>query len=936
MKKFFTSKIFLSALAVLGLTSVSMMAEGEDPVVQEPAASETTAPSIDAVVKMTYVNGSDGETDKSYGEVAEALTGYNKIADNTVDLMNKGWGVNNITYIQVDASAAKGDITKATLTLEGSGSRDNKRLQYIGVGYNDSKWSENLTWDTADRSITLLGDPQLGTSRSATVFDTFEYDITDALKNSENNIVTILVYAAKLNNDDNGAGGAVIKNPSVKVEYEAAEEAGDVTVTYALKKDEKHAAGSSVDVKYEGQTVATLTFGFEGGAEFGAAAASPNDVVVDGFDYYTPGNGENGKENSGTCYIIAPKYDGVVEAAVVLNAGKAFFVTEDGTALADYNGIKEDAKVYKTYKFDVTGGKTYKVYCTGSKLGFYGFNYTFAAPAAPEYGTFDATVKTTYVSGTEADVDKAYGLIPEGSIAKCGYNKIVTNEETGVSTVELVNIGWGANWIVYLQVDASAAKEKVAQAILTFEGSGEQEGKNKRVTEWGVGYNNSKWSDELTWNTADRNITLMGETKKGTTKAADVFEEYEFDITEAFQNSEDNVATILVYELAAAGGNFKNPKVKIAWGDCNTTFNVVDEEAAPVADAMVTFGEKEGTTDENGNVTFQTGFIVGDEVAYSVYKDGYEFVEGTTTVEGGVTNLDVTLEASVCTANFKFMDEEGEPVAGAFLYFNDQEYEADENGSVVVSGKGWFGKTFQYTAMKDYLFAEGEVTFDEGLDIYPIVVLETPVCEATVKVMDAEGEPLAGAVVTVEGEEQTTNENGTASFSGKWIGTEVEYTVSAEGYDLYEGVLDFSESIEAYGIAMLSTTECEIAFLVRGTIVEGEVADEYRAIRGATITVDGQNYVTDSFGYAYVQGKGWVGKSIAYEVHTAGYAAVVGSVKVTGKNTLEVVDLEKTESVLMMIENGKAEVYDLNGLRVKNPGTGIYIVNGKKMQIIKK
>lgn len=63
--------------------------------------------------------------------------------------------------------------------------------------------------------------------------------------------------------------------------------------------------------------------------------------------------------------------------AVVLNADKAFYIEEDGTALADYNGIKTDAKYYGTYSFAAKAGKSYKVYCAGSKLGFYGFKFTY-------------------------------------------------------------------------------------------------------------------------------------------------------------------------------------------------------------------------------------------------------------------------------------------------------------------------------------------------------------------------------------------------------------------------------------------------------------------------------------------------------------------------------------------------------------------------------
>ncbi|MDE6689991.1 MAG: hypothetical protein K2J86_08980 [Prevotella sp.] len=151
------------------------------------------------------------------------------------------------------------------------------------------------------------------------------------------------------------------------------------TVTYAVQEGETHAAGETVEVKDSNdEAVATLTFGFAGEADYKAGKKSS----VGNFVAYTEGNGVNGKENSGTNYFIAPKYDGEIEVGVVLNVDKAFFVLEDGTALEDYNGIKVTEKYTGTYKFNVTGGKTYQVYCSGSKLGFHGFNYTFT-PAGP-------------------------------------------------------------------------------------------------------------------------------------------------------------------------------------------------------------------------------------------------------------------------------------------------------------------------------------------------------------------------------------------------------------------------------------------------------------------------------------------------------------------------------------------------------------------------
>ena len=166
-----------------------------------------------ATVKMTYIDKNNAET--SFGEIAfgqTATSGYNKISNGSVELANEDWNVNFITYLQVDASAIQGDIAKVTLRAEVSGSTDDKRETKWGVGYNNSVWSSELTWNTAERSITPMGDVVSTTTKSSTTFEAKVFDISQAFTNDADKIVTILVY-------ETAAAGGYIKNPTVEVEY---------------------------------------------------------------------------------------------------------------------------------------------------------------------------------------------------------------------------------------------------------------------------------------------------------------------------------------------------------------------------------------------------------------------------------------------------------------------------------------------------------------------------------------------------------------------------------------------------------------------------------------------------------------------------------------------------------------------------------------------
>ena len=179
-----------------------------------------------ATVKMTYVDYNNATT--AMGEISEgetARSGYNKISGGSVGFANTGWNCNWITYIQVDASGINGTITGATLTADISGSTDSKRATTWGVGYNSSVWSADMTYNSADKTITILDGTQSSSSKSSLEFTTKTFDITAALKNDDDKIVTLLVY-------ETAAAGGYIKNPTVSVEYIAA---GAKVANYTVK-----------------------------------------------------------------------------------------------------------------------------------------------------------------------------------------------------------------------------------------------------------------------------------------------------------------------------------------------------------------------------------------------------------------------------------------------------------------------------------------------------------------------------------------------------------------------------------------------------------------------------------------------------------------------------------------------------------------------------
>lgn len=192
-----------------------------------------------ATVKMTHIDGSDGSNNtqdnrnvNTWGEETSATGGYNNGYNNntdysisTVDIPAPSWGVNNIIYLQVDASAIYGTITKVTLNANATSSTDRKRDTGWGAGYTDMEWSSTMTWNSVTRAggrnITdltptaadraTITDPD-GNNTNQMGYGTISLDITGAFTNDADQIATIVVYETR-------AAGGTFSNPTVTVEY---------------------------------------------------------------------------------------------------------------------------------------------------------------------------------------------------------------------------------------------------------------------------------------------------------------------------------------------------------------------------------------------------------------------------------------------------------------------------------------------------------------------------------------------------------------------------------------------------------------------------------------------------------------------------------------------------------------------------------------------
>ncbi len=100
--------------------------------------------------------------------------------------------------------------------------------------------------------------------------------------------------------------------------------------------------------------------------------------------------------NAGAYYVFNPVNDGTISCGLRVGGNKSLFVVDgDGQNVTATAAATNDADDYaansdgslrsatggnSTLTFPVEGGKTYYVFCTGSKLSFYGFTFEAAGP----------------------------------------------------------------------------------------------------------------------------------------------------------------------------------------------------------------------------------------------------------------------------------------------------------------------------------------------------------------------------------------------------------------------------------------------------------------------------------------------------------------------------------------------------------------------------
>ena len=106
--------------------------------------------------------------------------------------------------------------------------------------------------------------------------------------------------------------------------------------------------------------------------KFNAATNGINTFPVDDEDKaYDPA--QKNLPTKGTYYVFEPTKDGQLDVTIDLEKGKKLFVTEDGEALKQFNGITTVTD--NQISFPVEATKTYYVFANETNLKYYGFTF---------------------------------------------------------------------------------------------------------------------------------------------------------------------------------------------------------------------------------------------------------------------------------------------------------------------------------------------------------------------------------------------------------------------------------------------------------------------------------------------------------------------------------------------------------------------------------
>lgn len=333
------------------------------------------------------------------------------------------------------------------------------------------------------------------------------------------------------------------------------------------------------------------------------------------------------------------------------------------------------------------------------------------------------------------------------------------------------------------------------------------------------------------------------------------------------------------------------------------SITVTDVYGDPVANASVEFDGIEYMTNSAGKVTI-TGLKAG-VYNFSAQAEVYKLYEESVVLAGEDVDLSIKLLYKKYTASLTVIDKNGAPVVNAKIIIKNVygstsiSYQTDIKGTVV--GNDLRVKTYAFSIEADgYEYYEGEfVIADENIsltvdDLVPVTY------SAALSLVDTEGDPVADAVVNIEGGEFATDDNGKLTIDGLANGNH-SFSVEADGYSPAVGSFTINgQDVEVQAIEMtkIETPVFSISFTV--------VDKANNPVTGAAVTIGTDSYTADADGKLDVKVEAG---DYTYKVEASGFISSSASISVADAAVSETVVLSSDNTAIQTNSNTEFAIF---------------------------
>lgn len=341
-------------------------------------------------------------------------------------------------------------------------------------------------------------------------------------------------------------------------------------------------------------------------------------------------------------------------------------------------------------------------------------------------------------------------------------------------------------------------------------------------------------------------------------------------------------------------------------------FTVTTTRNSIVEGAVINVGDKILITDENGQAFIK---LENGEYNYVLTKLNWNSKEGSFIVLNAAVYITIN-DFSAVQHSLNFTVLQGTlPAEDVKININNQVLNTDENGNVSIKLEPG---SYSYTIKKEgYIQISNAVTIGiEDVDITEYIFPEPQV--VNISVIDSKNNIFVPtAKVLIQDLIEDTNENGQLRLNL----TEGTYNtiVKKEGYIDYDDQIKIKVQDRNNILIDLNP----MPYIVTFTVLEGGTN---KPIKGAVVTVDGQNYPTDSNGNAVAS---IPNGTYEYSINYSGYTPVTGSIVVDNGNVSRVVYLSLAYWNIKLIVNSLTGNF-VNNAKVFINNQSYYIdINGE-------